>query len=104
MIKLSLEQQKEAMVKVEGDLQTGCSLKLWSSTGSRTELVICLQGLEKSVPSWPIKLEGIKKWCLQRPPERDQDHKTKFCNRIERQKGRLTMEINKPFQSGCLHH
>lgn len=88
-IKQSLEQQQEVMVKVEGGLQSQAAE---------------LNGIKNDVQSQAVKLEGIENGVCNVIPDYQNEirtlkealaHKTKLCDRIEGQKGRLTMEINK---------
>ena len=63
-----------------------------------------LEAIEGGVQSQAVKLEGIEQGVLNVIPDYQNEiknlkealaHKTKLCDRIEGQKGRLTMEINK---------
>jgi hypothetical protein len=117
VIKQSLEDNKEAMIKVENGMQSQVVkldgiengmqsqvVKLDGIENGMQSQVVKLDGIENGMQSQVVKLDGIQDGVCNVIPDYQREivklrealaHKTKLCDRIEGQKGRLTMEINK---------
>lgn len=88
-IKMSLEANAVKLESIGNDVQSHA---------------VKLDSIEGGVHSQAVKLDGIEQGVLNVIPDYQNEikclkealaHKTKLCDRIEGQKGRLTMEINK---------
>ena len=87
-----------------GELQKGIKDDVQSIGNDVQSHAVKLEAIEGGVQSQAVKLEGIEQGVLNVIPDYQNEiknlkealaHKTKLCDRIEGQKGRLTMEINK---------
>ena len=88
-IKLSLESQAVKLEAIEGGMQSH-AVKLESVENNMqsqaVDIVDIKQGVCNVIPDYQNEIKSLKEALA---------HKTKLCDRIEGQKGRLTMEINK---------
>jgi hypothetical protein len=93
------KQKLQTASQQEFDEKTAAAIKLSLDTAA-----VKLENIEGGVQSQAVKLEGIHHGVCNVIPDYQKEisllkealaHKTKMCDRIEGQKGRLTMEINK---------
>jgi hypothetical protein len=94
-----MEEAHKQQPASELDEKTAAAIKLSLETQ-----VVKLEGIESGMQSQAVELVDIKHGVCNVIPDYQKEiralkdalaHKTKLCDRIENQKGRLTMEINK---------